>query len=144
MKQLFYYTSISALFAKSGETLTKIENTLQVFSEHKGEVSVFWYQDPHLAKLRDRKPEIFAKYEDLTSRFQERGYGTIERDGEEDRIFRRETEGKPFLKITPTPTESRGIERCDAYYGSPGYLAQCFAEAGKPVMIQDLTISNEE
>lgn len=144
MKHLFYYTSISALYTKGQEMIQKIESTLQDFLEHKAELSIIWYQDPLLPALRDWNPEVFAKYEELLDRFQKEGCGAIENDTGEDRIFRREWETQAFEAIRPTPTESRGIENCDAYYGSPGYLAECFLEAGKPVMIQDPTIGTEE
>ncbi len=144
MKHLFYYTSVSALCTKGQEMIQKIKSTLQVFAEHKDEISVFWYQDPHVQEFLSRDSELFAKYQALLVFFRDEVCGTIESDGEEDRIFRREIGTTPFSEITPTPTESRGIKGCDAYYGSPGYLAECFVEAGKPVMIQDPMIGTEE
>ena len=144
MKNLFYYISAGSLYTSADKMLKKIEDTLDVFAENKEKIRILWYQDPAFQDLFLKDTEgVLSHYRRLLSDFEARDIGMIETQQEEDFLFWRNMRDEPFQRVGLSPSERRAVEQCAAYYGDPGYYAECFLEAGKPVMIQDPGIITE-
>ena len=121
---IFYFISMSTLFCWGKEAVRKIERTLEVFYNYREEAMVLWVQDPNLFCLQKRMPEVFLAYEEMVKSFREKGGKTPRAplDHRLDPVFRME------------------MDECKAYYGDSGFFAEVFSEAGKPVMIQELSL----
>ena len=141
---IMYFVDFSVLYTNASRMLAKIRDVLHVFEENRDHVTVLWHQDPVMMKnLPVMKPEIWNSYQELMKGFEEAGYGILDdTSAEDEEYFARIRENYPGP--APTPGESRAIERCAAFYGDGGYLANCFRNAGKPVMLQSPDILQYE
>ncbi len=119
---LLYYFSSSELLSHGKTALRKISDTLDIFLASKSNLSIIWYHDPKLDDyLKSDAPDIWQGYIALEKKFVDSASGILIKD--------------------PSKEESL-IEECTAYYGSGGFLANSCVNAGKPVMIQDLSTTS--
>ncbi len=96
-----------------------MNEVIDIFAAAKDDINVMWYHDPRLdSYLESDASEIFDKYKALIRRFEESGCGVYCSSLEE---------------------EDNLVARCTAYYGSGGYLATGCVDAGKPVMIWEVS-----
>ena len=141
---IMYFVDFSVLYTNASRMLAKIRDVLRVFEENRDNVTVLWHQDPIMMKnLPVMKPELWNSYQELMKGFEEAGYGILDdTSAEDEEYFAQIRENYPGP--APTPGEARAIERCAAFYGDGGYLANCFRNAGKPVMLQSPDILTYE
>ncbi len=133
---IMYFVDFSLLYIDAVHMLAKIRDVLHVFEENKEHVSVLWHQDPVLMRnLPVMEPDLWNSYKELMKDFEEAGYGIIDDTSVEDEEYFEQIR-KNYPGPAPTPGEVRAIEKCDAFYGDGGYIANCFRNAGKPVMLQ--------
>ena len=141
---ILYYVDFSALYSNSEKMLKKIRDVLHVFEENKDTVTVLWHQAPVLMKnLPTVKPELWNSYQELVKGFEEAGFGIYDDTSAEDETYFAQIR-ENYPGPAPTPGERRALERCNAFYGDGGYLANCFRNAGKPVMLQSPDILSAE
>ena len=116
---ILYYFSSSELLSHGKNAIKKISDTLDIFLSSADKISVIWYHNPGLDDyLKSDSPEIWKAYLELEKRFADSAIGILEKDcSKEDQL----------------------VDKCSAYYGSGGYLATSCSNAGKPVMIQDIS-----
>ena len=141
---ILYYVDISPLFTDTDKTLAKIRDVLRVFEDNKDQATVLWRHDRMIDRdLKSLAPEAWQQYHALEEDFMKAGYGILDdTSAEDEEYFRMIRENYPGP--APTPGEQRAIDFCDAFYGSGGYLANCFRNAGKPVMLQNADILSYE
>ena len=116
---ILYYVSPGELLAHGKNALAKIAENIEIFAAQRDAVSVHWHHDTRLDDyLKAKKPELFEAYIGITEDFSNSCCGVYEADSD--------IPGDIF-------------ESCRAYYGSGGYYATCCLDAGKPVMIWDIS-----
>lgn len=141
---ILYYVDVSPLFTDAEKTLRKIRDVLRIFEENRDQVTVLWRHDRMIDHdLKSDAPEIWQQYHELEDRFAQDGYGILDDTVKEDEAYFRMIR-EDYPGPGPTPGEQRAIDFCKAFYGSPGYLANCFRNAGKPVMLQNTEILSGE
>jgi hypothetical protein len=118
-KAVLYTTSVSTLFQYGELMLTKIENVIKTFSEHKDDVVLLWHPDPIIAQkkgLFDKK--LMDRYNELVEAFRLTGCGMYDDCGMAGDV----------------------LEDIDGTYGDPDPLILKCRDMGKPVMLQDVRI----
>ncbi len=137
---ILYFVDFSVLYSNAEKMLAKISDVLRVFAENRDSVTVLWHQDPVMMKnLPVMKPQLWERYQELVRQFEADGIGIYDdTSAEDEEYFQKIRENYPGP--APTPGEQRAIERCSAFYGDGGYLANCFRNVGKPVMLQSADI----
>ena len=140
---IMYYTSVSPMFTDGEKMIKKIRDVLRVFEENREEVTVLWHQDPWMKRyLPTDRPALWTQYQEIVDGFRAAGYGILDDTTEGDEAYFEEIQ-KTYPGPGPTPGEQRAMDFCSAYYGDGGYLANCFRNLGKPVMIQAMDILSE-
>ena len=116
---ILYYVSPGELLAHGENALAKIAENIEIFAAQRNAVSVHWHHDTRLDDyLKANKPGLFEAYIGLAEDFTNRGCGVYEADAD--------ISGDIF-------------ESCRAYYGSGGYYATKCMDAGKPVMVWEIS-----
>lgn len=116
---LLYYTGISTMLAHGDDMVAKVQRSLEIMRENADAIDLVWIPqmllpggETNLATLQSQHPAIFGQWAKLLS--------------ENEKLLSLDLEGS--------------IERCDAYYGDPGYPAHRCRDLGKPVMIENILI----
>ena len=116
---ILYYTGLSG-FIQFGEQMTaKVKETFEIFETNREDIVVLW--KPQLlikTTLEQMNPELYREYCLLEDLFLEKSLGIL------DNIMENE----------------QAVAICDAYYGDASPMAQMCRNAGKPVMIQAVSV----
>lgn len=119
---IFYNTSVSTLLQYSEKMLNKLLYVLSVFRGNRDEVALLWRPHPLIkATIESMRPQLWEAYERIVAEYQEEGWGIYD----------------------DTPDINRAIAMSDAYYGDPSSVVRMYRETEKPIMLQDIEISNE-
>ena len=121
-KKIVLYTVSGTGFAEYGQqAVEKLKYVLQIFKENQENIVLLWYPDQAIeAALRSKHQELWREYESIVQSYRQEGWG-IYAEGADERTV---------------------IDVCDAYYGDPCKLSQAVVVAGKPVMLQNVTITD--
>ncbi len=135
MKKLLYYLSAGVLYSGGEKTVRKLRCVMDVFSENKNNIEVCWYIDPYM-------DEFLTHVSRDVRREMEQIFDTCEISVVKTNLPVDTKDHEPYPHVRPklTDTERELIDTCDAYYGDGSFIAQCFREAGKPVMLQNIDI----
>lgn len=118
-KVILYNTGLTAFLQHSEQYLDKMKAVFRVFWEAREEVALLWRPHPLLENtVKTMRPAILESYEKLVEEYRRNGWGIYDDSAD----------------------LNRAIAVCDAYYGDGSSVVQLCKEAGKPVMIQDVTI----
>lgn len=119
-KVILYNTSIGALLSNNEKMLVKIQNTLKTFKEYVDDVVLIWRPHPLLkSTIISMRPSLWTEYEKIVNEFRSENWGIYD----------------------DTSDLNRAIAISDGYYGDPSSLVQLYAEVQKPILIQDVEIS---
>lgn len=120
-KKMVLYSVGSSGFIEYGmKAAEKIEYVLRTFKENQENIVLTWYPDKMIeTALHFEHPELWRTYQGLVRRFQQENWG-IYADGIEEQII---------------------VDACHAYYGDSCKLSQAVAIAKKPVMLQNVMIT---
>lgn len=122
-KIILYNTSVTALLKHEDKMLKKMRDVFRTFKKSREEVSLLWRPHPLIkATIKSMRPELWGKYEILVREYRTEGWGIYDETADMDRA----------LVIS------------DAYYGDGSSLVQLCRKMGKPVMIQNVEIINDE
>ena len=122
-KIIMYNTSVSALLQHGNKMVDKMWDVFHTFKEHQTEVALLWRPHPLSGiTIESMRPKLWEEYQKLVEQYRESGWGIYD----------------------DTADLKRAIALCDAYYGDGGSVVQLCREAGKPVMLQDITIIETE
>lgn len=121
-KKIVLYTVSGTGFAEYGQqAVEKLKYVLQIFKENQENIVLLWYPDQAIeAALRSKHQELWREYESIVQSYRQEGWG-IYAEGADERTV---------------------IDVCDAYYGDPCKLSQAVVVARKPVMLQNVTITD--
>ncbi|MCR5717376.1 MAG: hypothetical protein K6G23_11055, partial [Lachnospiraceae bacterium] len=116
-KVILYGTTVKAFRNSPEQMLKKIESVLREFSDRDNDVVLWWRPEPALEEtIADYSEEMLAHFKELVSGFKESGI------------------------YDDTMDLNRAICESDAYYGDWCSIVPLYESAGKPVMIQDVSI----
>ena len=122
-KIIFYNTSINALLRHEEKMLAKMQDVFKLFREKKDEIALLWRPHPLIkSTISSMQPKLWEAYEQIVKQYLEEGWGIYD----------------------DTADLNRTIALCDAYYGDGSSVVQLCQTAGKPVMVQDAEIVENE
>lgn len=122
-KVILYNTGLTALLKKNEQMLIKIKDTLQIFKENQEEVALLWRPHPLIiTTLESMRPQLLRAYLAIVEWYKREGWGIYD----------------------DTADLNRAIEISDAYYGDPSSLVQLYEKTGKPIMMQNVDVLNEQ
>ena len=138
-----YHVSLSALFSEKERMLDKIRDVLSVFKENQEGCLCLWRQDPLTARELPRfSPDLWEAYRKILEEAAKEDHVILDQGASELDAWEGQTE-EPFYGPGLSEQEKEVLSFCKAYYGDPSFLANCFVDAGKPVMIQDIGVRSE-
>lgn len=122
-KIIFYNTSVSNLLRHSGMMLQKMEYVFSLFKDYKDDVTLLWRPHPLMrATIESMRPQLCLEYDKLISKYREENWGIYD----------------------DTPDIDRAIAISDAYYGDSSSVVQMYEKTGKPIMIQNVEILQQQ
>lgn len=122
-KVLLYNTSIGTLVNKREEELCKIRDVFRKVYSARDELVLLWRPHPLvMATIESMHPRLKEEYEKIVNEYRTSGWGIYD----------------------DTSDLNRAIVLADAYYGDPSSLVQLFEKTGKPIMIQNCDIINND
>jgi hypothetical protein len=120
-KVIFYNTSIASLLAENEKALIKLEYVFDCFRDQ-DDVVLLWRPHPlNNVAYQSMRPELLDGYGKIVKWYREQGFGIYD----------------------DTADLHRAVALSDAYYGDGGSLVAYFLCAGKPVMLQDYSVNQE-
>lgn len=122
-KVIFYNTSINAFLGYDEQMLKKIKNVFQTFYDNREEVALLWRPHPLMeSTIRSMRPALWEEYSRMTEEYRSAGWGIY--DDSEDM--------------------NRAILVSDAYYGDGSSVVQLYQKTGKPILLQNPYVIDEE
>ena len=122
-KVILYAVSAGSFEEYRDALISKMRNTIKIFSENKNDIMVILYQDKYVEQFcRGIDEELWNQYMDIVSDMMKQHIGVL------------------YMENDDIITDDDLVVLADAYYGDTGDLAHKFNIAGKPVMIQDVNI----
>lgn len=118
-KIIFYNTNVGALLQHGEKMLDKMRDVFEVFKQNKEEVALLWRPHPLIkATIESMRPQLWEDYRKLVEEYKAEGWGIYD----------------------DTPDMDRAVALCDGYYGDGSSIVQLCQEAGKPVMLQNVSV----
>lgn len=122
-KIIFYNTSVSALLQYEEKMLEKMKYVLSVFKEKRDELVLLWRPHPLIkATIESMRPQLWTEYEKIVRKYIEEGWGIYD----------------------DTADMNRAVAVSDAYYGDPSSIVQIYEQTGKPIMMQNVEVTEVE
>lgn len=122
-KVILYAVSAGSFEEYRDALISKMRNTIKIFSENKNDITVILYQDKYVEQFcREIDEELWSQYMDIVSDMMKQHIGVL------------------YMENDNIITDDDLVVLVDAYYGDTSDLAHKLNVAGKPVMIQDVNI----
>lgn len=119
---IFYNTSITALLKHEEKMLEKMKTVFLFFGERQDAVVLLWRPHPLIqATISAMKPLLWTEYEKLSNFYRRKKIGIYDDSSD----------------------MNRALALSDAYYGDRSSLVQLYKKLGKPVMLQNVEIKND-
>jgi hypothetical protein len=134
-KIIVYGQNASGLVEHKEQALRKLQYVFNIFYESREEVALIYCPHRKLHEFTEpAEPQLWQRYRQIVEGYRRDGWGIYcECDSRSE-----QTEN-----VTHMATAQQLAAAADAFYGDAGRLALEFQQAGKPVMIQDVTIITE-
>ena len=121
-KVVLYNTTIDSFLRYGKKAITKMKAVF-CFFEQKNNVVLLWRPHPLLeATIRSMRPDLLEEYLELTACYKNKGIGILDE----------------------SPDLHRAIAISDAYYGDWSSLVDLYKVTGKPVLIQNIEVVEED
>ena len=118
-KVMLYYVSLSSFTQHRQQAIIKIKRVFETFEENRDDVMVIWSVHSIIKEtLKQMEPQLYEEYCGLEELFLEKKIGMLAIDVSNEQV----------------------AAVCDAYYGDASPMVQMCRNAGKPVMIQEITV----
>ncbi len=122
-KIVFYNTSVVALLKYRELFIEKIQNVLDFFNKNQDEITLLWRPHPLMtATFESTLPQLKEDYQKLVERYLSDDWGIYDDSKDLD----------------------RAVVLCDGYYGDKSSVVQLCQAIGKPVLIQNVNIREEQ
>lgn len=120
-KILLYNTSINGLLQHDEVMLHKIQQVLESFKTDQEKTVLWWRPHPLIeTTVKAMRPRLWNMYQKIVEQYRLEGWGIYDDTADMD----------------------RAVVLSDAYYGDHSSVVQVYQKTGKPVMIQNVRISN--
>lgn len=121
-KVILYNTTIGSTLKESEDMLAKIEDVLKLF-EKEQETALLWRPHPLLkTTLQSMRPDLLQEYMRIEEEYKNGGWGIYDESAE---LY-------------------RAIAISDAYYGDMSSVVELYKQTGKPIMIQNVEVRNQD
>jgi hypothetical protein len=121
-KVVLYNTTIAVLLEQKDRMLDKISFVLKTMKENE-QIVLLWRPHPLFdTTIASMRPELSDRYKDIVSKYRLEGWGIYDDSAD----------------------LNRAIAVSDAYYGDWGSMVALYEKTGKPIMIQNLEMINNE
>lgn len=118
-KIVLYNTTIDALLKHSDIYMEKLKKVLGIFKREE-RIVLLWRPHPLLATtILAMRPDLHQEYMEIAGKYQQEGWGIYDETADID----------------------RAIVLSDAYYGDMSSVVEMYKVTGKPIMIQDCSVS---
>ncbi len=118
-KTVLYVTSLMGLLQGEDAYLQKMKSTLETFRGQQ-DVALWWIPcQTEDCLYRNQNPVLFENFNKICREYRDAGWGIYDDSGD----------------------YARAVVRSDGMYGDYGEICELYCKSGKPVMIQDVTIS---
>lgn len=122
-KVIFYNTSINAFLQSDGQMLKKIKSVFHIFYENREEIALLWRPHPLMeSTVKSMRPEVWEEYCRIVEEYRAAGWGIYDDSAD----------------------MNRAIQISDAYYGDGSSIVQLYQKTGKPILLQNPDIIDEE
>lgn len=119
-KIILYNTGIAGLLAHNEKMLQKMKYVFHIFQENQDKAALLWRPHPLIeSTLISMRPQLWEAYAAIRSQYQAEGWGIYDDSAELD----------------------RAIVLSDAYYGDHSSIVQLYQQTGKPIMMQNVEIT---
>ncbi|MEZ3474981.1 MAG: hypothetical protein K1W27_19710 [Lachnospiraceae bacterium] len=119
-KIILYNTGIAGLLAHNEKMLAKMKYVFRVFHENQNEAALLWRPHPLIeSTLISMRPQLWEAYAAMRCQYLTEGWGIYDDSAELD----------------------RAIVLSDAYYGDHSSIVQLYQQTGKPIMMQNVEIT---
>ena len=119
-KTILYNTSLSAMLQNSDKYLIKLKWVLNYFKAH-NEVVLWWRPHPLMrATINSMRHDLLTEYDSIVNDYIAAGYGIFD----------------------DTADLHRAIAYSDGYYGDWSSLVEMYKATKKPIMIQNIEITD--
>ena len=120
-KIILYNTTIDAFLKHSDTYMQKLESVLDIFRREK-KITLLWRPHPLLeTTIQAMRPDLYQKYTEIAERYRQEGWGIYDETADID----------------------RAIVLSDAYYGDMSSVVEMYKVTGKPIMIQNCSVSGK-
>ena len=121
-KTIFYNTTVSAILADDSRYLEKLRDVINTLRK-RNDVALWWRPHPlNESTFASMRPKLLKEYRRIVEEFRRDGWGIYD----------------------DTPDLHRAIACTDAYYGDGSSLVAMYEATGKPVMISDPNVLQDE
>lgn len=122
-KVVFYNTSINAFLTYGEQMIKKIKNVFQIFYENREEIALLWRPHPLMeSTVRSMRPTLWEEYSRIVEEYRSAGWGIYDDSAD----------------------MNRAILISDAYYGDGSSIVQLYQKTGKPMLMQNPYVIEEE
>lgn len=122
-KVVLYNTSVNALLLHDQKMIEKMRMVFSKFESAQDKVALLWRPHPLIANtIKSLRPQLLSEYEKLVEEYRTAGWGIYDDSADID----------------------RAIILSDAYYGDRSSVVRLYQETGKPMMIQDVDVLEDD
>lgn len=120
---VLYNTSVNALLLHDQKMIEKMRMVFSKFKSAQDKVALLWRPHPLIANtIKSLRPQLLSEYEKLVEEYRTAGWGIYDDSADID----------------------RAIILSDAYYGDRSSVVRLYQETGKPMMIQDVDVLEDD
>lgn len=122
-KVVLYNTSVNALLLHDQKMIEKMRMVFSKFESAQDKVALLWRPHPLITNtIKSLRPQLLSEYEKLVEEYRTAGWGIYDDSADID----------------------RAIILSDAYYGDRSSVVRLYQETGKPMMIQDVDVLEDD
>lgn len=122
-KVIFYNTSINSFLAHDEQMIKKIKNVFEIFYAQKEGIALLWRPHPLMeSTIRSMRPALWEQYSRIVKEYRTAGWGIYDDSAD----------------------MNRAIRISDAYYGDASSVVQLYQKTGKPILLQNPYVIEEE
>ena len=119
-KVIFYNTTVTSLLKHNGQYLVKLRDVLRFFYEMRDEIALLWRPHPlFMSTVETMRQELKEEYCEIVEKYRRDGWGIYD-----DSI-----------------DMNRAVVFSDGYYGDGSSILWLYQKTGKPVMVQNGSIT---
>lgn len=122
-RTVLYNTTIKTLLETQGQMIEKMQDVFAYFKERQDTIAFIWRPHPLIpATIKSMHPKLWERYKKLMDSYRKEGWGIYD----------------------DTPDVNTAICISDIYYGDGSTVINLYQKTGKPVILQNTAVRNQE